>query len=79
MLLLCCLTFIHIVLDSQNATDNFVFQEETDHFQLNELVTTSVSIKNMPCGLVLTQEQYGANAIELSNETIFNKQLLSHS
>lgn len=71
MLLLWFFIFIYIVLDSRNAADNFVFQEETDHFQLNELVTTRVSIKNMPCGLVLTQEQYGANAIELLNETIF--------
>ena len=48
--------FIYIVLDSPNAADNFVFQEETDQSELNELVAINVHIKSMPFGLVLTQE-----------------------
>ena len=49
-----------------------MFQEETDHSELNELVTVNVYIKNMPCGLVLTQELYETNPVELLNETVFN-------
>ena len=63
--------FIYIVLDSQNAADNFVFQEETDQSELNELVVINVHIKSMPCGLVLTKELCDTNLIELLNESIF--------
>ena len=71
MLLLWFFIFIYIVLDSRNAADNFVFQEETDHSELNELVAINVHIKSMPCGLVLTQELHETNLIELLNESIF--------
>ena len=58
-------------LDTQNATDDFVFLQEADRTELNKLVAISADIENIPCGLVLTEEPYVTNTIELLNESIF--------
>ena len=59
-----------LFLDPQNATDDFLFLQEADRNELNKLVAINVDIEKIPCGLVLIQESYVTNAIELLNESI---------
>ena len=60
-----------LFLDPQNATDDFVFLQEDDRTASSKLVAINVDIENIPYGLVLIQESYVTNAIELLNESIF--------
>ena len=60
-----------LFLDPQNATDGFVFLEEADRTKLSKLVAVNAHIENISSGLVLIQEPYVVNAVEILNENIF--------